>query len=123
MAEKLSPFAHRAQLVSGFIAAAIILVYLIMLPGSDERELSTLQKIQKRGQLKVLTLNSATTYYQDIDGANGFEYQLASWFAESIGVEALFTPVTYAVVNGLKRVESEDFYDTDTNFTPFSLQD
>jgi len=40
-----------------------------------------------------------------------------------ISVEVIFTPVTYVVVNGLKRVESEDFFDTDTNFTPFSLQD
>jgi membrane-bound lytic murein transglycosylase F len=93
MAEELSPFAHRAQLVSGFIAAAIILVYLTLLPGSDERRLSTLEKIQKHGQLRVLTLNSATTYYQDVDAANGFEYQLASWFAESIGVEAEFIVV------------------------------
>ena len=93
MAEELSPLAHRAQLVSGFIAAAIILVYLTLLPGSDERELSTLEKIQKRGHLKVLTLNSATTYYQDIDTENGFEYRLARWFADSIGVKAQFIVV------------------------------
>ena len=93
MAEELSPFAHRAQLVSGFIAASIILVYLTLLPGSEERKLDSLQLIQKRGELRVLTLNSATTYYQDIDGTNGFEYQLASWFAESIGVEATFISV------------------------------
>jgi hypothetical protein len=35
------------------------------------------------------------------------------------GVEALMTPVTYAVVNALKRAESEDYYDRDTNFNPF----
>jgi len=33
--------------------------------------------------------------------------------------EALLTPLTYAVVNFLKRVENEDFYDRDTNFNPF----
>jgi hypothetical protein len=33
----------------------------------------------------------------------------------------LATPVTYRVVNALKRAEHEDFYDRDTNFTPFSL--
>lgn len=38
-------------------------------------------------------------------------------------VEVLCTPLTYLVVNWLKRAEQEDFYDTDTNFTPFSLQD
>lgn len=36
--------------------------------------------------------------------------------------EVLITPVTYRVVAFLKRVEHEDFYDTDTNFTPFSLR-
>jgi len=34
-------------------------------------------------------------------------------------VEALMTPVTYAVVNALKRVENEDYYDRGTNFNPF----
>ena len=36
------------------------------------------------------------------------------------GVEALMTPVTYAIVNALKRVENEDYYDTSTNFNPFA---
>lgn len=40
-----------------------------------------------------------------------------------VAVEVLFTPVTYAVVGWLKRAENEDFYDTKTNFTPFSLKD
>jgi uncharacterized integral membrane protein (TIGR00697 family) len=35
--------------------------------------------------------------------------------------EAVMTPVTYRVVNFLKRAESEDYYDRTTNFTPFSL--
>lgn len=34
-------------------------------------------------------------------------------------VEALMTPGTYAVVNLLKRVENEDYYDRGTNFNPF----
>ncbi|HEX2995560.1 MAG TPA: queuosine precursor transporter [Anaerolineales bacterium] len=34
-------------------------------------------------------------------------------------VEALMTPITYAAVNGLKRVENEDYYDRETNFNPF----
>jgi uncharacterized integral membrane protein (TIGR00697 family) len=36
--------------------------------------------------------------------------------------EVLMTPVTYRVVNFLKRAESEDYFDRDTDFTPFSLQ-
>ena len=38
-------------------------------------------------------------------------------------VEVIMTPATYAVCNWLKKAEGEDFYDTNTNFTPFSLQD
>lgn len=40
-----------------------------------------------------------------------------------VGVEVVMTPVTYAVCGWLKRAENEDFYDTDTDFTPFSLKD
>lgn len=36
-------------------------------------------------------------------------------------VEALMTPATYAVVNRLKRVENEDYYDRDTKFNPFAM--
>jgi uncharacterized integral membrane protein (TIGR00697 family) len=36
-------------------------------------------------------------------------------------VEALMTPVTYLVVNGLKRAEGEDFYDRETDFNPFAI--
>ncbi len=34
-------------------------------------------------------------------------------------VEILFTPLTYKVINFLKKKEQEDFYDTDTDFNPF----
>jgi len=37
------------------------------------------------------------------------------------GMEALMTPVTYKVVNALKRVENEDYYDRETNFNPFKV--
>jgi uncharacterized integral membrane protein (TIGR00697 family) len=36
--------------------------------------------------------------------------------------EVLATPMTYIVVNFLKRAEQEDYYDRETNFTPFSLE-
>lgn len=36
--------------------------------------------------------------------------------------EVVATPMTYAVVGFLKRAEHEDYYDRDTNFTPFSLE-
>ena len=36
--------------------------------------------------------------------------------------EVVNTPVTYRVVNFLKRAEQEDYFDRDTDFTPFSLE-
>jgi uncharacterized integral membrane protein (TIGR00697 family) len=39
-----------------------------------------------------------------------------------VGWEVVNTPLTYKIVNFLKRAESEDYYDRDTNFTPFSLE-
>jgi len=46
---------------------------------------------------------------------------MMSQFAIKVGVEVVFTPVTYKVVNALKRAEHEDYYDRNTDFTPFSL--
>lgn len=36
--------------------------------------------------------------------------------------EAIITPVTYQIVGFLKRAEDEDYYDKETNFTPFSIE-
>jgi queuosine precursor transporter len=45
---------------------------------------------------------------------------IANYFIK-VGWEVVATPITYQVVGALKRIEHEDFYDRDTNFTPFSL--
>jgi uncharacterized integral membrane protein (TIGR00697 family) len=39
-----------------------------------------------------------------------------------VGWEVVNTPITYRVVNFLKRAEHEDYFDRQTDFTPFSLQ-
>jgi uncharacterized integral membrane protein (TIGR00697 family) len=39
-----------------------------------------------------------------------------------VGWEVVMTPFTYRIVSFLKRVESEDYYDRSTRFTPFSLE-
>lgn len=64
-----------------------------------------------------------------------FQFPQAVWgwnlvFAVMVGnfvlkvlVEIVFTPVTYALVSYLKRVEQVDVYDTHTNFNPFVLEE
>lgn len=43
-------------------------------------------------------------------------------FAIKVAIEVIMTPATYLIVNFLKRAENEDYYDYNTNFTPFSLK-
>lgn len=38
-------------------------------------------------------------------------------------IEVVFTPLTYLIVGFLKRAEREDYFDRQTDFTPFSLRD
>ena len=44
---------------------------------------------------------------------------IVSNYVFKCGVEAVFTPLTYAVVQRLKKSESVDWYDRETNFNPF----
>jgi hypothetical protein len=46
---------------------------------------------------------------------------MASNYIFKVGVEVIFTPLTYKIVNFLKRKEDIDFYDYKTNFSPFKL--
>jgi uncharacterized integral membrane protein (TIGR00697 family) len=57
-------------------------------------------------------------------GATGFPTSvlvavLVSNYIFKVGVEVVFTPLTYAIVGFLKRREREDFYDYHTDFNPF----
>ncbi|MBJ6121851.1 queuosine precursor transporter [Sphingomonas mollis] len=60
-------------------------------------------------------------------GASGWTGSLVitvlfTQWALKVGWEVLLTPVTYAVVGGLKRAEQVDVFDRDTDFTPFRAQ-
>ena len=47
---------------------------------------------------------------------------LYHWLVKT-GIEAIATPLTYTVVNYLKRKEAIDTYDYETNFNPFLVSD
>ena len=44
-------------------------------------------------------------------------------FLFKLTVEVLMTPVTYLVINRVKKAENVDTFDINTNFTPFKLND
>lgn len=91
-------------------------------------------KVRTKGRFLWLRTIGSTIAGQGVDSLLFYPIAFAGlWSAETmlrvvtfnwlfkIGVEVVLTPATYAVVWFLKRAEHEDFYDRDTNFTPFSL--
>jgi len=47
---------------------------------------------------------------------------IVSNYLFKVGVEVLFTPITYKIINFLKKKENIDYYDIKTNFNPFVLK-
>src|SRR5947208_850739 len=46
----------------------------------------------------------------------------APFWKDQPAYEIVFTPLTYKVVGFLKRAENEDYYDRNTDFSPFRLK-
>ena len=58
---------------------------------------SILDQIIEAGEIKVLTRNSPTTYYEGADGPAGLEYDLAKMFADQLGVKlTLIVPNSFS---------------------------
>ena len=70
-----------------FLVFVLIIITLLVIE-IKQPYLSELERIQKQGQITVLTRNTPTTYYLGADGATGFEYDLITAFSEHIGVQA-----------------------------------
>lgn len=64
----------------------------------------------------VITLTFAGTY----PAAKLFNF-IATGYLLKVAYEVLATPLTYLIVNFLKRAEHSDAFDAHTNFNPFSL--
>lgn len=54
---------------------------------------ASLEEIRARGELRVVTLNSPTSYYYGAHGPEGLELELARDFAEQLGVALVMYPV------------------------------
>ncbi len=57
---------------------------------SCSQEATLLQQVQQEGELRVITLNGPTTFYQGPEGPAGFEYELIRRFTDFIGVKPRF---------------------------------
>jgi uncharacterized PurR-regulated membrane protein YhhQ (DUF165 family) len=49
-------------------------------------------------------------------------WMIASSYAVKVIFEVVATPLTYLVVDWLKRVEGVDVFDDRTNFNPFAVE-
>jgi membrane-bound lytic murein transglycosylase F len=67
------------------VVATIVIIFNLVVPGLKGQSL--VETIKQDGQLVVLTRNSPTTYYEDVDGPAGLEYELTKMFAYELGVE------------------------------------
>jgi len=92
-------------------------------------------KVWSRGKRLWLRTIGSTVVGEAVDSA--IFYPLAFWgewpvelvltvMVSNYGLkvlwEAAITPLTYLLVNWLKKAESEDYYDRDTDFNPFTLK-
>ena len=66
---------------------------------------TTLDQIIASGELKVLTRNSPTTYYEGSHGPAGLEYDLVKMFADHLGVElTIIIPDSFSdLLNGINE--------------------
>lgn len=93
-------------------------------------------KLLTKGKFLWSRTISSTVVGQVVDTA--IFYPLAFWgywttdvliavmiadYLVKVGVEIAMTPVTYRIVNFLKRAEQEDYFDRTTNFNPFYMKD
>jgi len=91
-------------------------------------------KLRTAGRLLWLRTIGSTVVGEMVDSAIFYPVAfLGAWetktviavmftnYALKVMWEVLATPLTYRLVAFLKRVEHEDYYDRDTNFTPFTL--
>lgn len=77
----------------GISTVFTILYCFVASPVLSKADISKLDAILDKGVITFVTYNSASTYFQNDQGQDGFEYQLAHGFAEYLGVEASFNTV------------------------------
>ncbi len=67
--------------------AALGGLLMLQLIGGCSQPRNELEQVLAAGELVVVTRNTATTYYEGPDGPTGMEYDLASGFANELGVK------------------------------------
>lgn len=83
--------------------------FVMVTATSGTHGLTELEQARDRGSLVMLTVNGAATYYYGPDGEAGFDYELASAFADwlGIGLEVIAKPSVADLLPALERGEGD----------------
>jgi len=86
------------SLVTSLVAGLLITASSVSLVRSTPPTL--LEKVLESGELRVVSSNGPTTYYEGPNGLTGFEYSLVKGFADSLGLKLVLdnNPDTNAIL-------------------------
>jgi len=115
---------------SGGIVLASLLAYLA--GEFSNSVIMAMMKVATKGKWLWLRTIGSTIVGEGVDTfifvwfaslAGVFQWQIFSSlvltnYLFKVGVEVIFTPITYQVVRWLKKAENEDYYDIGTRFSP-----
>lgn len=90
-----------------YLAPLLCLLSVLFLPACARQD--SLDHILENGELRVISRNGPTTFYQDKNGPTGFEFALASLLAEDLGVSLQMEPSfkLAEIFNTLQREEAD----------------
>ena len=95
---------------SFFISIAVLaLIAAISSPLVRSTQPEVLEEVLASGELRVISTNGATTFYEGSNGLTGFEYTLLKDFADSLGVNLVIEnqPDNNAL---LKSIENRQYH-------------
>ncbi len=107
--------------VRGWHRWAVVIFFALISCGCERPKPTPtlLQQILARGELRVGSIYSDTTFFYGPDGPQGYEYELAQEFADYLGVELKMVPV-YTLVQLFELLEngSADLLASGLTITP-----
>jgi uncharacterized integral membrane protein (TIGR00697 family) len=121
--------------ILGFVPRIVLASFIAYLAGEFSNSVILAKmKVKMQGRRLWMRTISSTLVGQGVDTvifvtiaflgvvpARELWLMIAFNYVFKCGIEILFTPVTYLVVNKLKRAEGVDVYDTKTKFNPFRM--
>ncbi len=96
-------FSLHKRRVCGVMGAAVVATAVILVACAPPS--TQLEKVKARGELRVLSRQAATTFYEGPAGPAGLEYELLRRFADELGVELVIeTPDTLQeILDGVRE--------------------